>query len=253
MLTQQEQIRYSRQIMLKKIGEQGQLALANAHVLVIGLGGLGNPVALYLAAAGVGKLTLVDGDIVDLSNLPRQILFSDQDKQQNKAESAQQKLTEQFPDCEIEALDEMFSRENADFYLPEVDLVLDCTDNINTRYLINELAVQYKKPLVIGAAIGFDGQHLVVEPNNNKSACYHCLYPATEKAPANNCQTAGVVGPTLAIIGGMQAMSAIKLLTGIKIPLNQFSLFDGLSNQWQQFSLAKNAHCSVCGDQKANT
>jgi len=245
-LSQNEQLRYSRQIMLKNIGEQGQLALGNAHVLVIGMGGLGNPVALYLAAVGIGKLTLVDGDNVDITNLPRQVLFSEEDKAQNKADSAADKLEQQFPDCEFEAVDEMFDKELADFYLPQADIVIDCTDNIQARYLINQACVEHKTPLVIGAAIGFDGQHMVVDPRDEASACYHCLYPASEKAPANNCQTAGILGPVLAIVAGMQALTAIKLLTGNKVPVNQLSLFDGLSNQWQQFNISRQASCSVC-------
>ena len=246
MLTQQQQLKYSRQILLKKIGEQGQVALSNARVLIVGVGGLGNPVALYLAAAGVGKLFLVDGDIIELSNLPRQILFSEQQVNNNKADAAADKLQQQFPETEIEVIDEMFDQELADYYLNEVDLVLDCTDNINSRYLINKLCVQSKIPLIIGAATGFDGQHLMVDPHDDNSACYHCLYPSSEKAPANNCQTAGILGPILAIIGGMQALTAIKYITDNKIPTNQLSLFDGLTNQWQQFTIKKNSHCEVC-------
>ena len=155
-----------------------------------------------------------------------------------------------------------------DYYLPQVDLVLDCSDNIQTRYLINQACVTYKVPLVIGAATGFDGQQLVVDPRNETSACYHCLFPASEKAPANNCQTIGILGPVLAIIAGMQALQAIKLLIGDSIQkdvqgdnqskvqdhiqdyvqINQLNLFDGLSNQWQQFKMKKQANCTVCGE-----
>ena len=252
MLTQQQQLKYSRQIILNKIGEQGQLALTKAKVLIIGVGGLGNPAALYLAAAGIGKLILVDGDTIELSNLPRQILFNEHNINSNKADTASDTLQQQFPDTEIEVLDEMFDQELADYYLNEVDLVLDCTDNINSRYLINRLCVQAKKPLIIGAATGFDGQHLMVNPQDSSSACYHCLYPSSEKAPANNCQTAGILGPVLAIISGMQALTAIKFLTANKIPTNQLSLFDGLTNQWQQFTINKNSQCEVCATKKTN-
>jgi sulfur carrier protein ThiS adenylyltransferase len=246
MLTQQQQLKYSRQIMLKKIGEQGQLALTNASVLIIGVGGLGNPAALYLAAAGVGKIILIDGDNVELSNLPRQILFSEQNLNTNKADAASDKLQQQFPDSDFEMVDEMFDSELADYYLANVDLVLDCTDNINSRYLINQSCVSHKIPLIIGAATGFDGQHLMVNPLDDNSACYHCLYPSSEKAPANNCQTAGIVGPVLSIVSGMQALTAIKYLTGNIVPINQLSLFDGLNNQWQQFNIKKNSQCPVC-------
>jgi len=250
-LTTQEQLKYSRQIMIKKIGEQGQVALRNAKVLIVGVGGLGNPVSLYLAAAGVGTLYLADGDTIELSNLPRQIQFSEQDVNQNKADIAADKLNSQFPDSDVEAIDEMLDQELCDYYLPQVDLVLDCSDNIQTRYLINQVCVAHKVPLVIGAATGFDGQQLVVDPRDESSACYHCLFPSSETPPANNCQTLGILGPVLAIIAGMQALQAIKILTGNSTKhdaqINQLNLFDGLSNQWQQFAMKKQENCRVCG------
>lgn len=259
MLTPQEQLKYSRQIMMDKIGEQGQLALRNAKVLIVGVGGLGNPVSLYLAAAGVGSIYLADGDTIEISNLPRQIQFDEQDIGNNKADTAAEKLSTQFPDCQIEAIDEMLDQELCDYYLPQVDLVLDCSDNITTRYLINQSCVTHKVPLVVGAATAFDGQQMVVDPRNDDSACYHCLFPASEKAPANNCQTLGILGPVLAIIGGMQALQAIKLLVAtnekdgvagdsqINAQINQLNLYDGLTNQWQQFKMKKQESCRVCG------
>ena len=252
MLTTQQQLKYSRQIMMTKVGEQGQIALTQATVLIIGVGGLGNPAALYLAAAGVGKLILVDGDTIEISNLPRQVLFNEQDINNNKADVACDKLQQQFPDTEIEVIDEMFDQELADYYLNEVDIVLDCTDNINSRYLINQLCVHSKTPLVIGAATGFDGQHLMVDSNDKNCACYHCLYPSSEKAPANNCQTSGILGPVLSIVSGMQALTAIKHITGNKVPTNQLSLFDGLTNQWQQFNISKNSQCEICANKNNN-
>jgi len=245
-LTTQEQLKYSRQIMMNKIGEDGQIALRNAKVLIVGVGGLGNPVSLYLAAAGVGTLYLADGDTIELSNLPRQIQFNEQDINKNKADVAAQKLSTQFPDSNIEAIDDMLDQELCDYYLPQVDLVLDCSDNIQTRYLINQACVHNKVPLVIGAATGFDGQQLVVDPRDNTSACYHCLFPSSEKAPANNCQTLGVLGPVLAIVAGVQALQAIKLLTNNNAQINQLNLFDGFSNQWQQFKMKKQSNCTVC-------
>ena len=248
MLTSQEQLKYSRQIMMKKVGEEGQLALRNAKVLIVGVGGLGNPASLYLAAAGIGTLYLADGDTIEISNLPRQIQFNEQDINLNKADTAAEKLSVQFPDSNIEAIDEMLDQELCDYYLPQVDLVLDCSDNIKTRYLINQACVDHKVPLVIGAATGFDGQQLVVDPRDKSSACYHCLFPTTEKAPANNCQTIGILGPVLAVIAGMQSLQAIKLLTGNKAQINQLNLFDGLSNEWQQFTIKKQENCRVCGE-----
>lgn len=248
MLTTQEKLKYSRQIMLSKIGEQGQVSLRNAKVLIVGVGGLGNPASLYLAAAGVGTLYLADGDTIELSNLPRQIQFSEQNIDQNKANTAADKLNQQFPDCHVEAIDDMLDQELCDYYLPQVDVVLDCSDNIATRYLINQVCVTHKVPLVVGAATGFDGQQLVVDPRDDSSACYHCLFPSAKKAPANNCQTIGILGPVLAIVAGMQSLQAIKLLTGNKAQINKLNLFDGLSNQWQHFTMKKQKKCTVCGD-----
>ena len=164
---------------------------------------------------------------------------------------AAEKLSEQFPDSHIEAIDEMLDQELCDYYLPQVDLVLDCSDNIATRYLINQACVLHKVPLVIGAATGFDGQHLVVDPRDESSACYECLFPSSMKAPTNNCQTIGILGPVLAIVAGMQVLQAIKLLvsnnTHSHVQINQLSLFDGLSNQWQQFKMKKQKNCHICG------
>jgi sulfur carrier protein ThiS adenylyltransferase len=248
MLSQNEQLRYSRQIMLNKIGENGQLALKEAKVLIVGMGGLGNPVSLYLAAAGVGTLFLADGDKVDVTNLQRQILFTESDVGNNKADVGAEKLQQHNSEITIEVVDEMLDTELAHYYIEQVDVVIDCTDNIATRYLLNQVCVDKKTPLIVGAATGFDGQQLVVDPRNPESACYQCLFPASEKAPVNNCQTVGIVGPVLAIIAGMQSLQAIKLLTGNAIHINQLNMFDGLSNQWQQFSLKKQGDCPVCSD-----
>jgi sulfur carrier protein ThiS adenylyltransferase len=249
-LSNQDQLKYSRQIMLTKIGQEGQLALQNAKVLIVGVGGLGNPASLYLAAAGVGTLFIADGDVIELSNLPRQILFAEDDISINKADVAAEKLKAQYPDIDIEAINEMFDKELCDYYLPQVDVVLDCSDNIKTRYLINQACVEHKIPLVVGAATGFDGQQLTVDPRDETSACYHCLFPATEKAPANNCQTVGIIGPVLAMVAGMQALQTIKLITGNKVQINQLNMLDGLANHWQQFAMKKQSSCSVCNDLK---
>ena len=140
----------------------------------------------------------------------------------------------------------MLDEELADYYFPLVDLVLDCTDNISARYLINQKCVEHNKPLIIGAATGFDGQYMFVDPNSEDSACYQCLFPMNKKAPENNCQTLGILGPILAIVAGVQALQAIKFLTGHKIPTNKLNIFDGLSNTWQQFSVKKQSDCPAC-------
>ena len=249
MLSPQEQLRFSRQTMLKSIGEQGQQALKNAKVMIVGLGGLGNPASLYLNAAGIGTLYLVDGDTIDMSNLPRQVLFNDSQVSQSKADTAAEQLQLQSSGTEIEVLDEMLDEELADYYFPLVDLVLDCTDNITTRYLINQKCLEHKKPLIIGAATGFDGQYMFVEPNIADSACYQCLFPINKKAPENNCQTLGILGPVLAIVGGLQALQAIKFLTGNKVATNRLNIFDGLNNSWQQLSIKKQRHCPACSSE----
>lgn len=246
MLSPEEQLRYSRQTMLKAIGENGQQALKNSKILIVGVGGLGNPVSLYLNAAGVGNIYLADGDNVELSNLHRQIQFQESDIGENKANASADKLHQLNSSTNIEVLDEMLDEELADYYLPLVDLVLDCTDSITSRYLINQKCLEHKKPLIIGAATGFDGQHMFVDPNLVDSACYQCLFPKHKKAPENNCQTLGILGPVLAIIGGMQALQAIKFLTGNTIKTNQLNIFDGLSNSWQQFTLNKQPNCPAC-------
>lgn len=246
MLTSKEQLRYSRQIMLNSIGEEGQVSLSDAKVLIVGIGGLGNPVSMYLAAAGVGTLYLADGDKVEITNLQRQVLFNENDINNNKADVAAEKLSQQNPEITIEVIDEMLDKELCDYYVSQVDCVLDCSDNIATRYLINQSCVEQKTPLIVGAATGFDGQQLVVDPREPTSACYQCLFPASEKAPVTNCQTVGILGPVLAIVAGMQSLQAIKLLTGNEVQINQLNLFDGLSNQWQQFNLKKHKNCPAC-------
>lgn len=251
MLTPEEQLRYNRQIMLKKIGEVGQLALRNAKVLIVGMGGLGNPASLYLAAAGIGHLFIVDGDDIEITNLQRQILFNDDDISHNKADVVASKLEAYNHDINIEVVDQMLDAELCDYYFPQIDVVLDCTDNIKTRYLINQKCVEHKTPLIVGAATGFDGQQLVIDPRDSKSACYQCLFPNDtnkndDNEPAQNCQTLGILGPVLAVIAGMQSLQTIKLLTGNPVQVNQLNMFDGFNNQWQQFNLKKQPNCPIC-------
>ena len=249
MLTTKEQLRYSRQTMLKNIGESGQLKLQQAKVLIVGLGGLGCPVSVYLASAGIGTLLLCDDDDIELTNLQRQILFTESDIGQNKAECAKDKLLALNHHCDIEVIDERLDEELAQYHIPDADIVIDCTDNIATRYLLNKLCYQYDVPLVIGAATGFDGQTMLVDPKQN-SACYECLFPNTTsnnaESEGGNCQTLGILGPVLAIVGGMQAMTALKYLTNNQTTINQLLMFDGTSQTWQPFKLNKQAYCQVC-------
>ena len=246
MLTSQEQLRYGRQIMLKDIGDSGQLKLQSASVLIVGMGGLGCPVSLYLASAGIGKLIVCDGDVVESTNLQRQVLFNENDIGNNKAEVAQEKLSLQNSFIDIEGIDEMFNDELAEALLPEVDLVIDCTDNLATRYLMNSYCHQFQVPLIIGAATGLNGQTMLIRPHEGH-ACYQCLFPDSDQQVEENCQTLGILGPILAIVAGMQALTAIKLLTGNPVNDGQLQLFDGLSQTWQTISLQKQANCPVCG------
>jgi len=245
MLTSKEQIRYSRQVMLKGIGEQGQLALGNATVLVVGVGGLGCPVSLYLAAAGIGKLIICDGDQVEITNLQRQVLFTEQSVGINKAEAAAEHLAKLNPLIEIEAVDEMLDDELANYFVSQADIVVDCTDNIATRYLLNQHCLNHQTPLIIGAATGFDGQVFFTR-NRPESACYQCVFPKTDNAPVDNCQTLGILGPVLSIIGGMQALMTIKHLAGLTNPENQLMMFDGSSQRWQHFNVSKRENCAAC-------
>lgn len=249
MLTTQEQLRYSRQIMLNKVGEKGQQALQQSSVLIVGIGGLGCPVSMYLASAGVGKILLCDGDDIELTNLQRQILFDDSNIGNNKADAAAEKLRAQNPYINIETIDEMLDEELAQFYFPQVDIVIDCTDNMQTRYLLNQQCLALGVPLIIGAATGFDGQTMFVDPSQN-SACYQCVFPKTDSEPVENCQTLGIIGPLLGIIGGVQALNAIKWITGMAVTINQLSIFDGESLQWQQFGVKKSSTCPACNRTK---
>ncbi|WP_286265093.1 HesA/MoeB/ThiF family protein [Thalassotalea atypica] len=245
MLTNQEQLRYGRQIMLDNVGEQGQIALQQATVLIVGVGGLGCPVSLYLASAGIGKIILCDGDDIEITNLQRQILFTEQDIGNNKAETAAEKLNAINHHIDIEVIDEMFDHELAQYYMPLVDIVIDCTDSMKARYLLNSASIQHQTPLIIGAATGLDGQTLVIDPEQ-RSACYQCVFPKADETPVDNCQTLGILGPVLSIVGGMQALSAIKWLVNMPVAINQLSLFDGLNQQWQHFKVTPQADCPAC-------
>ena len=196
-------------MMVGRIGEQGQLALRNATVLIVGMGGLGNPVSLYFAAAGIGKLIIADDDQIDISNLQRQILFNENDVKQSKVETAAEKLQQLNSDVEVEVVDEKIDQELADYYLEQVDLVVDCTDNIDARYLLNDYCLKHKTPLIIGAATGFDGQQLVIDPRNPDSACYQCLFPKSKKAPVNNCQTIGAYSKGIPIYAARSSVPTI--------------------------------------------
>ena len=242
-----ELLRYSRQIMLPEIDIEGQDRLGNATVLVIGLGGLGSPVALYLAAAGIGRLILNDFDAVELSNLQRQIAHADASVGTPKVQSAAKTLTALNPLVAVETIGHKLSREALEELLVRVDLVLDASDNFATRYLVNDACWRVGKPLVSGAAIRWEGQVALFDPDRPESPCYRCLYPEGDDQ-ALNCAENGVIAPLVGVVGAMQAMEAVKAITGVGDPLVGHVLFyDAKRADWRKFRLPKRPACPVCG------
>lgn len=239
-------LRYSRQLMLPGFDVAGQLRLANAHALIIGAGGLGSPAALYLAAAGVGKITLVDDDVVELSNLQRQIAHQESSLGQSKVESAKNSIEALNNECQVEALSERFSESNWQERFSGFDVVLDCSDNFDTRFAVNRLCFAAGVPLVSGAAIRMEGQLAVYVPRDPKSPCYRCLY--SEDGEDNlNCSTTGVLAPLVGVIGSMQALEAIKLIAGYGEPsAGKLLVYDALAMTWRRLNLPRNPECPVC-------
>lgn len=237
--------RYSRQILLPEIDYAGQLTLAQSHALIIGLGGLGSPVALYLAAAGVGKLTLVDFDQVDESNLQRQVIHNQQRLGENKAQSAAQTLKALNPECQTYVIQHQLDPEELAQQVANADIVLDCSDNFDTRFALNQACYKAKKPLVSGAAIRWEGQLTTYDFRIEDSPCYECLYkPGVSND--QSCSRNGVVAPLVGMIGSMQAIEAIKALIGLPTLMGKLLLIDGLSMQIRQFNLNKDPSCDHC-------
>jgi molybdopterin/thiamine biosynthesis adenylyltransferase len=242
--------RYSRQMVLPQIGQQGQQALQDAHVLLIGLGGLGSPAAIYLAAAGIGKLTVCDHDRVDISNLHRQILYSHSDIGQKKITAATARLRAIQPDLNIDGIDHRMSETELHERVQQADLVLDCSDNFQTRHQINAACVQHRKPLISAAAIRLEAQ-IAVFNNTPGSPCYACLYGPDIPAEAQQrCSDNGVLGPLVGIAGSMQALEAIKMITHSGAPLDgRLSILDGETMRWRELKLKKDPACTVCTQQ----
>ena len=248
-LTDQELLRYHRQINLRSVDIDGQTALKNARVLVVGLGGLGCAAAQYLTTAGVGQLTLVDGDTVEVSNLQRQVLHHDARIGMNKAESARQTLAVLNPSCQFEVIPRYLDESSVLSLVAAHDLVLDCSDNLDTRNLLNLTCFQQKTPLISGAAIRFEGQVAVFRWLQDEP-CYHCFSQFfSSNQVGQSCVEAGVLAPIVGVVGSLQAMEALKLLTQAGTPLSgQLLLIDGLSGQFRSMKLKKNNSCAVCGD-----
>lgn len=240
-------LRYSRHILLPQIGYEGQDKLVNSHALIIGAGGLGSPVALYLAAGGVGKLTICDFDAVDLTNLQRQVIHTTQSVGINKAVSAQQAIYEINPDVVVNTIRERADEEMLERLAAEADVVIDCSDNFATRYALNRVCVKLRKPLVSGAAINFEGQVTVFDMRSDDSPCYHCLFPEIGNEEGLRCAESGVFAPLVGMIGTTQAAEALKLLMGIGQSLQgRLLLLDALHMEWRSLKLAKDPACRVC-------
>jgi len=245
-MNDQQLLRYSRHILLPEIDIEGQQRLLDASVLIVGLGGLGSAAALYLAAAGVGHLTLVDFDEVDLSNLQRQIIHTEARVGQSKAESAREAIAQVNGSVDVKAMTERLTQDALDRHVAEVDLVLDCTDRFSSRYAINQACCLAERPLVSAAAIGFSGQLAVFDLRKEVSPCYACLYGGDTGEDSATCAESGVAAPLVGIMGSWQALEALKLMTGAGTPVAGLTLFDGLRGEWRQLGAERDASCDVC-------
>lgn len=240
-------LRYSRHILLDEIGIEGQEKLLSAHALIIGAGGLGSPAAYYLASAGIGKITLVDNDNIDLTNLQRQILHTTERVGQPKVQSGKQTLAQINPDVQVVALAERAEGERLNQLVRDSTVVLDCSDNFATRHAINRACVAHKVPLVSGAAIKFDGQISVFDARDASSPCYACLFPPDQQFEEAQCATMGVFAPLVGIIGASQATEALKLVMGVGTSLaGRLLLLDARSMEWSSIRIARDAQCAVC-------
>ncbi len=241
-------LRYSRHILLPQVEYAGQEKLINSHALIVGAGGLGSPVALYLAASGVGTITICDFDEVDLTNLQRQIIHTTQSVGMNKAVSAQQTIVAINPEVVVKTVQQKSTQAEMDTLIEVADVVIDCSDNFATRYALNRLCFKQKKPLVSGAAVRFEGQISVFDFRNETSPCYHCLFPNTGDDQELRCADNGVFSPLVGMIGTAQAAEALKCLMEIGETLQgRLILLDALTAEWRTIKLARDPACSVCG------
>jgi molybdopterin/thiamine biosynthesis adenylyltransferase len=246
-MTDEQLLRYSRHILLPEIGVEGQEKLLAASALVIGAGGLGSPAALYLAAAGVGTITLADGDTVDLTNLQRQILHTTESLGKPKAESGRAALARINPEVRVVPVQQRLQDSSLDPLVASSSVVLDCSDNFATRHAVNRACVRHRTPLVSGAALRFDGQVSVFDLRDDHSPCYHCLFPENEEPEEMRCAVMGVFAPLTGIIGTVQAAEALKLLSGAGETLKgRLMILDALNMQWRTVGLARDPACPVC-------
>ena len=247
-MTDDQLLRYSRHIMLDEIGIEGQERILASRVLMVGAGGLGSPVALYLGSAGVGHLTVADHDVVDLTNLQRQIAHTTYRIGQGKASSVRDAVAALNPGVIVRTLPLRADAALLEREVALADIVLDCCDNFATRHAINAACVKHRKPLVSGAAIRFDGQICVYDPRTDDSPCYACVFPPDRDFEETRCATMGVFAPLVGIIGAMQAAEALKLISGAGQPLTgRLLMLDGRAMVWQELRLPRNPQCIVCG------
>jgi molybdopterin-synthase adenylyltransferase len=247
-MTDEQLLRYSRHILLNELGVEGQEKLLASHALIIGAGGLGSPVALYLGSAGVGRITIVDFDVVDATNLQRQIAHNLARIGINKAQSAAQSIAAINPDPQVTVVQQRADAPALDKLVQGADVVLDCCDNFSTRHAVNAACVKHRVPLVSGAGIRFDGQITVYDSRNEESPCYACVFPPEATFEETRCATMGVFAPLVGIIGSMQAAEALKLLCGIGSTLTgRLQMLDGRSMEWNEVRVPRNASCTVCG------
>jgi molybdopterin/thiamine biosynthesis adenylyltransferase len=247
-LNDEQLLRYSRHILLDEVGVEGQQRIQSAHALIIGAGGLGSPVALYLGSAGVGRITITDPDTVDVTNLQRQIAHDMGRVGANKASSAIKTIAKINPDVELRAIDRRADAALLDALVADADVVLDCCDNFSTRQAVNAACVTHRVPLVSGAAIRWDAQITVFDPRDAASPCYACIFPPDAAPEETRCATMGVLAPLVGIIGSMQAAEALKILSGAGQPLTgRLLMLDARSMEWSAMRLARQPGCPVCG------
>ncbi len=250
MLTDKDFIRYQRQVSLPEIGEAGQIKFSKAHVLIIGCGGLGSAASLYLTAAGIGKLVIVDDEKVDSSNLQRQVVYRESDINTEKTQAMAYQLNQLNSSTQVRTIEKRLDKTQLTLEVMIADAVLDCSDNLPTRQLVNQVCYEQNTPLISAAAIGWQGQFAVFDYAQDKqnSACYRCLYPFDELKQQTNCSESGVVGPVVGTLGNYQALAAIqKLATGqFHVECSQLHLFDGLRMNWQTMRITKDRDCQIC-------
>ncbi|MBL0426316.1 HesA/MoeB/ThiF family protein [Ramlibacter alkalitolerans] len=251
-MTDDQLLRYSRHILLDEVGVEGQERFLQSHALVVGAGGLGSPVALYLGTAGVGTITIVDHDVVDVTNLQRQIAHNLERVGRPKAESVREAVAAINPDVLVRPLVLKADAQLLDELVPRADVVIDCCDNFVTRQAINRACVAHGRPLVSGAAIRMDGQVSVFDPRRADSPCYACVFPPDQDLEEALCATMGVFAPLVGIVGAMQASEALRLLAGVGTSLaGRLQMLDGRSMEWTEMRVRRDPGCAVCGTHRA--